>query len=228
MLGRDILNTCRVINHDSRDAGSLARVGRTSTGVEVFLNREWLAADVRITTGFVEPHFFAGFSGGPKMVAPGLAGLEHRPHAARRRAHRQPARHLGHHRGEPDSRRRARRGRDGAAALRDRRRAEPRSEDHGGLCRQPVRRAPRGVRAREGHRDAGGARAVRRRGHDQLGLPARPEPLSGGQGHVGRGPDREERRGHHLRRGVPRRAARARLLRGRCWRRSPTRRRCST
>ena len=75
MLGRDILSTCRVINHDSRDAGSLARVGRTTTGVEVFLNREWLAADVRITTGFVEPHFFAGFSGGPKMVAPGLAGL---------------------------------------------------------------------------------------------------------------------------------------------------------
>ena len=75
MLGRDIMNTCRVINHDSRDAGSLARVGRTSNGVEVFLNREWLAADVRITTGFVEPHFFAGFSGGPKMVAPGLAGL---------------------------------------------------------------------------------------------------------------------------------------------------------
>ena len=41
-----------------------------------YLNREWLDADVRITTGFVEPHFFAGFSGGPKMVAPGLAGLE--------------------------------------------------------------------------------------------------------------------------------------------------------
>jgi nickel-dependent lactate racemase len=39
------------------------------------LAREWLDADVRITTGFVEPHFFAGFSGGPKMVAPGLAGL---------------------------------------------------------------------------------------------------------------------------------------------------------
>jgi nickel-dependent lactate racemase len=35
-----------------------------------------MAADIRITTGFVEPHFFAGFSGGPKMVAPGLAGLE--------------------------------------------------------------------------------------------------------------------------------------------------------
>ena len=40
------------------------------------LNRRWVDADVRITTGFVEPHFFAGFSGGPKLVAPGLAGLE--------------------------------------------------------------------------------------------------------------------------------------------------------
>ena len=75
MLGRDILNTYRVVNHDSRDPSSLGRVGVTSTGVEVFLNRAWLDADIRITTGFVEPHFFAGFSGGPKMVAPGLAGL---------------------------------------------------------------------------------------------------------------------------------------------------------
>jgi lactate racemase len=76
MLGRDILSTCRVINHDSRDAAALGHVGRTSTGVSVFLNREFLQADIRITTGFVEPHFFAGFSGGPKMVAPGLAGLD--------------------------------------------------------------------------------------------------------------------------------------------------------
>jgi nickel-dependent lactate racemase len=76
MLGRDIVGRFRVVNHDSRDASSLARAGVTSTGVPVFLNREFLQADVRITTGFVEPHFFAGFSGGPKMVAPGLAGLE--------------------------------------------------------------------------------------------------------------------------------------------------------
>jgi nickel-dependent lactate racemase len=76
MLGRDILSVYRVVNHDSRDATTLAPVGRTSTGVQVVLNREFLQADIRITTGFVEPHFFAGFSGGPKMVAPGLAGLE--------------------------------------------------------------------------------------------------------------------------------------------------------
>ena len=76
MLGRDILGRYRVINHDSRNPSTLARAGTTSTGVPVYLNREWLDADIRITTGFVEPHFFAGFSGGPKMVAPGLAGLE--------------------------------------------------------------------------------------------------------------------------------------------------------
>ena len=76
MLGRDILSTCRVVNHNSRDAATLAFVGYTTTGVPVHLNREFLQADIRITTGFVEPHFFAGFSGGPKMVAPGLAALE--------------------------------------------------------------------------------------------------------------------------------------------------------
>jgi lactate racemase len=76
MLGTDIARRYRVLNHDARDRSTLAFAGETSTGVPVWLAREWLEADVRITTGFVEPHFFAGFSGGPKMVAPGLAGLE--------------------------------------------------------------------------------------------------------------------------------------------------------
>jgi nickel-dependent lactate racemase len=76
MLGREILGMYRVVNHDSRDAATLAPAGHTSTGVPVFLNREFLESDIRITTGFVEPHFFAGFSGGPKMVAPGLAGID--------------------------------------------------------------------------------------------------------------------------------------------------------
>jgi nickel-dependent lactate racemase len=76
MLGPEIARRYRIVNHDSRNAESLEYVGTTATGVPIRLNREFLAADVRITTGFVEPHFFAGFSGGPKMVAPGLAGLE--------------------------------------------------------------------------------------------------------------------------------------------------------
>ena len=75
MLGRDIARNCRVICHDARDEASLAPAAGPPTGIQVFLNREWLACEFKITTGFVEPHFFAGFSGGPKMVAPGLAGL---------------------------------------------------------------------------------------------------------------------------------------------------------
>jgi nickel-dependent lactate racemase len=76
MLGADIARRYRVVNHDSRDRASLTEVGTTTTGVAVLLNRAFIDADFRITTGFVEPHFFAGFSGGPKMVAPGLAGLD--------------------------------------------------------------------------------------------------------------------------------------------------------
>ncbi len=76
MLGPAIAARYRIVNHDSRDPATLVGVGTTSTGVPVRMNRVWMDADVRITTGFVEPHFFAGFSGGPKMVAPGLAGLE--------------------------------------------------------------------------------------------------------------------------------------------------------
>lgn len=76
MLGDEVVDRVRVVNHDARDDASLAYLGRHGDGVPVFLNRLWVDADVRITTGFVEPHFFAGFSGGPKLVAPGLAGLE--------------------------------------------------------------------------------------------------------------------------------------------------------
>ena len=76
MLGDEVMGAVRVVNHDARDPGSLSWVGRLGRDVPVWLNSEWLSAEVRVTTGFVEPHFFAGFSGGPKLVAPGLAGLE--------------------------------------------------------------------------------------------------------------------------------------------------------
>jgi nickel-dependent lactate racemase len=76
MLGTSVPSACRVRNHDARDDATLVDLGRMGAGVPVRLARAWLEADVRITTGLVEPHFFAGFSGGPKMVAPGLAGLD--------------------------------------------------------------------------------------------------------------------------------------------------------
>ncbi len=76
MLGDVVVDSVRVVNHDARDSSGLTWMGTFGADVPVWLNAEWAAADVKITTGFVEPHFFAGFSGGPKMVAPGLAGLD--------------------------------------------------------------------------------------------------------------------------------------------------------
>jgi nickel-dependent lactate racemase len=76
MLGDEIVERVRVVNHDARDKDSLVFLGEHGDGVPVWINRLWVEADLRITTGFVEPHFFAGFSGGPKLVTPGLAGLD--------------------------------------------------------------------------------------------------------------------------------------------------------
>lgn len=76
MLGAEVADTVRVVNHNAFDDATLAHLGRTSYGGEIWVNRDYLAADVKIVTGFIEPHFFAGFSGGPKGIVPGLAGIK--------------------------------------------------------------------------------------------------------------------------------------------------------
>ncbi len=76
MLGNQIVDRYNVVNHNAFDDSTLTRAGDTPDGIPIYLNRRWLEADLKITVGFVEPHFFAGFSGGPKMVAPGLAGFD--------------------------------------------------------------------------------------------------------------------------------------------------------
>ncbi len=76
MLGGALVDRYRCIQHDARDDASLVSLGVTSFGHPVRVNRLFLEADVRILTGFIEPHFFAGFSGGPKGVLPALAGAE--------------------------------------------------------------------------------------------------------------------------------------------------------
>ncbi len=76
MVGAEIVRGYRVVNHDAFERSGLVQGADVEPRVPVWLNREWVDADIRITTGFVEPHFFAGFSGGPKMVAPGLAGFD--------------------------------------------------------------------------------------------------------------------------------------------------------
>jgi len=76
MLGPMVARGYRVVNHDARDPSTLVYLGTSALGHPIYLNRLYMESTVKILTGFVEPHFFAGYSGGPKPVMPGLAGLE--------------------------------------------------------------------------------------------------------------------------------------------------------
>ncbi len=76
VLGDEILGRYRIVDHDARDASTHEHLLTTARGVDVRLNRAYMQADVRIITGFVEPHLFAGYSGGGKAVLPAIAGAE--------------------------------------------------------------------------------------------------------------------------------------------------------
>jgi nickel-dependent lactate racemase len=76
MLGDRIVDEYCCMQHNAFDDSNLVPLGNTKLGHPVRINRHFLEADVRILTGFIEPHFFAGFSGGPKGVLPALAGAE--------------------------------------------------------------------------------------------------------------------------------------------------------
>lgn len=76
MLGDAIVDNYRCQQHNAFDDRQLVTLGQTSFGHPVRVNRLLVESDVRIFTGFIEPHFFAGFSGGPKAVLPALAGQE--------------------------------------------------------------------------------------------------------------------------------------------------------
>jgi nickel-dependent lactate racemase len=76
MLGPEIARRYRIVNHDAFERDQHEYLGDLSSGGPILIDHRFLACSVKILTGFIEPHFFAGFSGGPKMVAPGLAALE--------------------------------------------------------------------------------------------------------------------------------------------------------
>lgn len=64
----------RVINHDCQDEERLTYLGQTKRGSEIYINRLYLDADIKILTGLVESHFMAGASGGRKSICPGVIG----------------------------------------------------------------------------------------------------------------------------------------------------------
>jgi nickel-dependent lactate racemase len=74
MVGNAIFERRRIVQNDTFDPASQVRVGVTSKGHETWLNAELMACDLKILTGFIEPHLFAGFSGGGKAIMPGMAG----------------------------------------------------------------------------------------------------------------------------------------------------------
>jgi len=77
MLGTEVLAAVEVVQHDAFDRARHAQLGLVpGSAAPALVERAFIEQDVRLTTGFVEPHFFAGFSGGPKMVVPGLAHLD--------------------------------------------------------------------------------------------------------------------------------------------------------
>ena len=75
MLGEEIVNNYRIINHDSFDFATMSKVGDRDEG-EVWMNTYAVEADVRIAFGFIEPHLWAGFSGGYKAIMPGITDIK--------------------------------------------------------------------------------------------------------------------------------------------------------
>ncbi len=76
MFGKDLASEIEIRNHDAYDEGRNVCVGKGAGGSDIWMDRAYVEAEVRIVVGFIEPHFFAGFSGGAKGIVPGIAGIE--------------------------------------------------------------------------------------------------------------------------------------------------------
>ncbi len=76
ILGKEVCGRFRIVQNSASDPSQQKFIGTTSSGNRILLNKEILEYDIRILTGFIEPHFFAGFSGGGKALMPGMASLE--------------------------------------------------------------------------------------------------------------------------------------------------------
>ena len=74
ILGPEIASSYRIVNHDARDLAAHRHLGETRRGTPIYIDEQFMAADLHITLGFIEQHLMLGFSGGRKLIAPGLAG----------------------------------------------------------------------------------------------------------------------------------------------------------
>jgi nickel-dependent lactate racemase len=88
IVGPQIAARYRVVNHDAKALAAHRSLGNTVRGTAVYIDERFMAADLHITLGFIEQHLMAGFSGGRKLIAPGLAAEEtikalHSPHFIR-------------------------------------------------------------------------------------------------------------------------------------------------
>ncbi len=76
IVGPAVAAAYRVVNHDARNLASHRHLGSTASGTPVYVDERFIAADLHITLGFIEPHLMLGYSGGRKLIAPGLAAQE--------------------------------------------------------------------------------------------------------------------------------------------------------
>jgi len=75
-LGKDLSGRLEVWNHDARDDYSMVNVGITTRGTPLWINKAVYESDLVIGDGYIEPHFFAGYTGGGKNILPGVSGFE--------------------------------------------------------------------------------------------------------------------------------------------------------
>ncbi len=73
LLGKRVMEEVEVANHDPNDEKNLINLGTTSSGTPAIINKEVAETDFVLATGLIEPHFFAGYSGGRKNIFPGVA-----------------------------------------------------------------------------------------------------------------------------------------------------------
>ena len=76
LVGEDIANNYRVENHHGKETSEHDYLGITPKGVPVYIDSRYIKAELKITTGLIEPHLMAGYSGGRKVICPGIAGIE--------------------------------------------------------------------------------------------------------------------------------------------------------